>query len=96
MSGQESDALRHSARFEVVNRLGLHARSAVLLAETAARFDACVTVTRDVQTVDAKSVLELMLLAATRGTTLEVAAVGPDALAAVEAVGELIRKGFHE
>lgn len=96
MSGQGSDTLRHAARFEVVNRLGLHARSAVLLAETASRFDAHVTVTKDRQTVDAKSVLELMLLAATCGTMLEVAAVGRDALAAVEAVGELIRNGFHE
>jgi len=96
MSGQPSDDLRHGAHFEVVNRLGLHARAALLLAQTAGRFMATITVTKDAQTVDARSVLELMLLAASRGTKLEVVAVGPDAVAAVSAIGDLISQGFHE
>jgi phosphotransferase system HPr (HPr) family protein len=96
MSGPHSDDLSHDAHFEVVNRLGLHARAAMLLAQTAGRFAARVTVTKDAQTVDGKSLLELMLLQATRGTRLQIVAVGPDAVEAVKAIGDLISERFHE
>jgi phosphocarrier protein len=87
---------RHVASFEIRNRLGLHARAAALLAETANRFQAQVFVSRDGRPVDAKSIMELLLLAATRGTRVDVIAVGIDAQAAVEAVGALISRGFGE
>ena len=96
MTGGKSDIMRLTACFEIVNRLGLHARAAALFAGTANRFQAEVKVTKSAQTVDAKSVMDLMLLAASRGSTVEVTAVGVDAAAAVEAIGELIAQRFHE
>jgi phosphocarrier protein HPr len=96
VSDGSSDTLRHAASFEIVNRLGLHARAAALVAETASRFLADVTLTKSAQTVDAKSVLDLMLLAAGRGTVVQVVAAGPDAVAAVAAIGQLIACRFHE
>lgn len=96
VTGDKSGIKRLTACFEIVNRLGLHARAAALLAGTANRFQAEVKVTKSTQTVDAKNVMDLMLLAATRGSTVEVMAVGVDAAAAVEAIGELIAQGFHE
>ena len=91
-----SQGTHHMASLEVLNRLGLHARAAALLAETAARFQSDVTVRTDGEAVNAKSILELMLLAATQGTRLEVRAVGADAREAVEAIGALVRARFHE
>ena len=87
---------RHTACFEIVNRLGLHARASALLAETANRFQADVKVTRNTQTVDAKSVMDLMLLAAVQGSMLEVTAEGIDAALALETIGELIAQRFNE
>lgn len=96
MTGGKSEIMRLTACFKIVNRLGLHARAAALLAGTANRFQAEVKVTKSAQTVDAKSVMDLMLLAASRGSTVEVTAVGVDAATAVEAIGELIAQRFHE
>jgi len=96
VSGSDSDTMRQTASFEIINRLGLHARAAALLAETANRFEAEVRVTRDAQTVNAKSVMDLMLLAASCGSMVEVTAVGADAHLALYAIGELIARRFHE
>lgn len=92
----ESDTETHRRAFEILNRFGLHARAAGLLAETAGRFQADVRVVSNDQTVDGKSILELMLLAAARGTTIEVVTTGPDAAEAMEAIGALIAARFHE
>jgi len=92
----EKPAPRHVASFEIQNRLGLHARAAALLAETAGRFQCQVTVSKDGRAVDAKSIMELLLLAANRGSVLDVTAVGIDAEAAVAAVGALIVDRFGE
>jgi len=78
------------------NRLGLHARPAMEFVDVAARFTAAVTVTREDQTVDGKSIMQMMLLAATQGTTLEVLAEGDDADAAMAALAELVNSGFGE
>ena len=87
---------RASADVEVVNRLGLHARAARLLVEAVRAFDAEVTIRREDQTVNAKSILEIMMLAAGPGTALEVVAVGPDADAAVAAICALVQQKFNE
>jgi phosphocarrier protein len=92
----EKPAPRHAASFAVRNRLGLHARAAALLAETAGRFQSQVMIAKDGRSVDAKSIMELLLLAANRGSLLEVTAVGVDAEAAVSAVGALIVARFGE
>jgi phosphotransferase system HPr (HPr) family protein len=87
---------RASARLEVKNRLGLHARAAGLVVRTATGFTAEVTVTKDDQCVNGKSILNLMMLAAAPGTVLEVTCEGPDAEAALAALTALFEARFHE
>jgi phosphocarrier protein len=83
-------------RFEIKNRLGLHARAAALLVQTVTGFDAEITVIKDGQDVNGKSILGLMMLAAGQGTLIDVVAQGPDADAAVEAIARLIEARFLE
>ena len=83
---------------QVLNRLGLHARAAARLVQTANRFESRITVGRadNGQQVDAKSMFGVLMLAATRGTELDVVAQGADEQEAVEAVGRFIESGFGE
>ena len=78
------------------NRLGLHARAAARFVHTANRFRSRVTVTRDGKTMDGKSILGILLLAASQGTQMEVGAEGEDEEAAVAALAELVEGGFGE
>jgi phosphocarrier protein HPr len=87
---------RASGAFEIVNRLGLHARAAAKLVRLVGRFRSKVEVAKDGQQADAKSVMGVLLLCGVPGATLEVSAHGPDAQAAVDAVGELIQNRFGE
>ena len=87
---------RASAAVEIINKFGLHARAARLLVEAVRDLDAEVTIRRDDQTVNAKSILKVMMLAAGPGTALEVVAIGPDADAAVATVCALVQQRFNE
>lgn len=69
---------------------GLHARAAVLIAETARRFQAEVKIYKDHNSADSKEILQIMTLGASHGTRLRLEATGPDAEAAVAALAELI------
>jgi phosphocarrier protein HPr len=80
----------------IVNQRGLHARAAAKFVRTAEAFEARVQVTRDDQSVAATSILGLMLLGAGPGTELTLHADGPDAEAALAALGDLIERGFDE
>ena len=80
----------------ITNRLGLHARAAARFVQTANRFRSKVTLSRDGRTMDGKSILGILLLAASKGTLLVVAAEGEDEQAAVEALAGLIGGGFGE
>lgn len=80
----------------IVNRLGLHARPAMSFVDAASGFQSQVTVKRGGQAVDGKSIMQMMLLAATKGTVLEVVAEGPDAQAACAALKTLVDSGFDE
>lgn len=80
----------------VINPLGLHARAAARFVHLAAQFASRIRVTRAGQTVDGKSILGLLLLAAARGTTLEIHADGDDAEAAVNALADLASRGFED
>jgi len=81
----------------VSNKLGMHARPAMLLAEVAGRFSSSITVSHDAHDpVDAKSIMQLMLLAATKGTNLHITADGDDANEAVQELESLINAGFNE
>ena len=81
---------------EIKNRLGLHARAAAQLVQTAAQFDAEITVGKDGQIVNGKSIIGLMMLAAAQGTSIEVSAMGPQAEAALEAIERLVEQKFNE
>ncbi|MFG0286198.1 MAG: HPr family phosphocarrier protein [Phycisphaerales bacterium JB039] len=80
----------------IVNRLGLHARPAMAFVDTASAFSSKVTVHRGSQCVDGKSIMQMMMLAATKGTQLEIKAEGPDAEQAVSALKDLVDRGFDE
>lgn len=92
MSTNASDKVR------ITNKLGLHARPAMMFVETASQFESKITARRTDQdeTVDGKSIMQLMMLAATKGTELEISAQGPDAQDAVTNLVTLIKSNFSE
>src|SRR5262245_57373906 len=85
-----------SREVRIRNKLGLHARAAARCVHTASRFRARVTVSRDGKVMDGKSILGILLLAASQGTSLMVSAEGEDAGAAVDALVALVEGGFGE
>ena len=80
----------------VRNRLGLHARAAARFVHAANRFRSRVTLSRDGRTMDGKSILGILLLAASQGTALELGADGEDEDAALSALAALVEGGFGE
>jgi phosphocarrier protein HPr len=85
-----------SKNLEIKNRLGLHARAAAQLVQIASQFDADISVSKDGQVVNGKSILGLMMLAAAQGTFIEVAASGPQAVEALQAIEQLVEQKFNE
>ncbi len=81
---------------EVVNERGLHARASAKFVKTAAAFDAEVRVSREGSSVDAQSIMGLMMLAAGPGSTLEISAAGPEAETALDALCRLVEERFDE
>jgi phosphocarrier protein len=82
--------------FEVVNKLGLHARAASRLVQLASSFPCEIVVERQGQRANAKSVMGVLLLCGSKGTKLTVSAEGAQAEDAVKSIGELIRDRFGE
>jgi phosphocarrier protein HPr len=80
----------------VVNQLGMHARAAAKFVHLATRFDSRVSVARDARVMDGKSIMGLLLLAAARGSIIDISADGTDERAAVEALTALVESGFGE
>jgi phosphocarrier protein len=78
------------------NRLGLHARAAARFVHTASRFRSRVTAGRDGRAMDGKSILGILLLAASQGTAIDVLVEGPDEDQAMEALAALVEGGFGE
>lgn len=78
------------------NRLGLHARAAARFVHTASRFRSRVTAGRDGRVMDGKSILGILLLAASQGTAIEVTAEGEDEAQAMDALAALVGAGFGE
>jgi phosphocarrier protein HPr len=85
-----------SGTFEIVNKLGLHARAATKLVQTASRFDADVELQKDGHVANGKSVMGVLLLCGHQGSRVTVTASGPDAREAVDAIGTLIADRFGE
>ncbi len=80
----------------ICNQLGLHARAAAKFANTANRFSSEVQVCCREKTIDGKSIMALMLLAASNGTTIEITTRGGDEEAALQALMDLITQKFGE
>lgn len=85
-----------SKAFEVKNQYGIHARPAALLVKTASSYDSDVTLEKDGVAVSGKSIMGLLTIEGYQGVTIQVTAVGEDAEAAVQAIGELFEKKFYE
>ena len=85
-----------SAKFKIINQLGLHARAATKLVQLAAKFPCDVEVARGDQTANGKSVMGVLLLCGSKGTVIDVRARGDRADECVKAIGELIENKFGE
>ena len=81
---------------EVVNRLGIHARPAAQIVKAASQYDCSLTLTVDGDSVNAKSIMGVMTLAACKGSIIEVTAEGDDENIALKSIVEIIRNGFGE
>ena len=80
----------------IVNRLGLHARPAMQFVDTANTFQSAIKVWKGDQCVDGKSIMQMMMLAATAGTALKIVAEGTDAEQALAALDQLVQSRFGE
>jgi phosphotransferase system HPr (HPr) family protein len=80
----------------ITNPQGLHARPADLFVRLANTYQATIEIVKDRQRVDGKSILNLLMLAAEQGTSLELVATGPDAEEALDALARLIERDFQE
>lgn len=85
-----------SCEVTICNRLGLHARAAAKLVGTASGFDAEVTLEKQGQRVNGKSIMGVMMLAASQGTVLRITAEGPGEHEVLEALRELVADRFGE
>ena len=85
-----------SARFKIVNQLGLHARAATKLVQLASKYPCEVEVAREDQSANGKSVMGVLLLCGSKGTVIEVRAKGERAEECVTAIGQLIADKFGE
>ena len=81
---------------EVINRLGLHARASAKLVKSAGRYTSSIQIGTDSETVDGKSIMGLMMLAATQGTTMTITIEGEDAESAMHDIISLFEDRFDE
>jgi phosphocarrier protein len=80
----------------ITNKRGLHARASAKIVEAAARFQSDITIMKDGQRVNARSIMGLMMLAASQGSEIGIEVVGPDAEAALTAILALAEAKFGE
>ena len=85
-----------SRSVEIINERGLHARASAKFVKLASSFDAEIQVSKDDNTVDARSIMGLMMLAAGIGSHIAIKAEGAEAVAAVEALADLVENRFEE
>ena len=94
MNGGASDGIARD--LAITNKRGLHARASAKFVQTVERFDAEVEVSKDSQTVGGLSIMGLMMLAASIGTSIHVVARGPQAEEAMDALTHLVESKFFE
>ncbi|MES2366873.1 MAG: HPr family phosphocarrier protein [Pseudomonadota bacterium] len=81
---------------EIINKLGLHARASARLTQTAGQFQSAIWLTRNNRRVNAKSIMGVMMLAAAKGSTINLETEGEDEAAAMDALLALINDKFGE
>ena len=81
---------------KIINQLGLHARPAALIAQTAGNYKSIIGLTKDGVRVDAKSIMGVMMLAAEHGSVLHLTAEGADEQEAAQAIKTLFENKFNE
>jgi phosphocarrier protein len=91
-----TDGTQVRVKAAIVNQRGLHARASAKFVETASKFRSEITVVKDDNSVSGRSIMGLMMLAAAKGTIVELIASGPDAREAIAALTSLIAARFHE
>ena len=97
MSGaRKADDLKISKEFVVINKQGIHARPAAMLVKLANRFDCEILIEKDGETVNGKSIMGLMMLAAGPGSRLLFHADGKDAANALHEIESLLKRRFDE
>ena len=82
--------------FVIINKLGLHARASALFVKTASRFTSDIRLAREGVEVNGKSIMGIMMLAASKGSTVRLTVTGADEAEAMQTIGELIENGFGE
>lgn len=85
-----------SQDIQIINKLGLHARASAKLTQTAASYGCDVTIARNGRKVNAKSIMGVMMLAASRGTWVTLETSGPEEQEAMQALNTLIQNRFDE
>jgi phosphocarrier protein len=80
----------------IANPLGLHARAAAKFVHMASRFASRIRVAKGGREMDGKSIMGLLLLAASQGTSITISAIGPDEADAMAALCDLVRRGFDD
>ena len=90
------DAIEVRRTVGICNQRGLHARASAKFVKLASTYESEIQVTRDGTTVNALSIMGLLMLGAGNGCGLEIAAKGPDAAEAVDALAELVERKFDE
>ena len=88
--------MEYKKQLTIINKLGLHARAASKLVATASRFESAVQINRNGQLADAKSIMSVLMLAASQGTVLDFTISGNDAEEAMTQIETLINNRFDE
>ena len=96
MSDQANTRVSVRATAEIRNKRGLHARASAKFVTLVAKFQCEVTVTRESTSVSGRSIMGLMMLGASMGSSIDIAAEGPDAEAALAALTALVARKFDE
>ena len=91
-----NETVKRTAVARIPNKRGLHARASAKIVECAARFESEITIAKDGQHVNARSIMGLMMLAAGQGSQVELSAEGPDSGEALTAILALIEAKFGE
>lgn len=85
-----------TTKLTIINDLGLHARAATLLVQTASKFEADLYISKDGRQINGKSIMGVLLLTAGKGTELEVEAIGNDCKELIADIEELVKNKFGE